>query len=510
MNQFTNPVIKGFAPDPSICAVGEDYYLVNSTFAYFPGIPIYHSKDLVNWTQIGNVLDRKEQLDLQDVEVSEGVFAPTIRYHEGLFYVITTNLPHGGNFVVTAKSPSGPWSDPYYLTDAQGIDPSLFFDEDGTCYYVGMRSNLSGERYPGDTEIWIQQFDPQLMKLIGVSASIYKGAFKEAEWTEGPHLYKREGFYYLLIAEGGTAFHHSVSIARSEKIDGWYVSCPNNPILTHRHLGSLYPIQNVGHGDMIETSSGQWFLVCLASRMIEGKSNLGRETFLAKINWENGWPVVNPGEGKLLIEQQHSLPLYPIEEKTSYILDQVDSGLLYLKNPDLAYYDRYSRKGWIRLYPSETKIDSKNGSPTYLAIRQRSTDYELSTRVQVRLKTNEEAGIVLFLDHLNSLRLTVYCLEDQLIAQMALIENGEETYLGSRTLESTDCILKIKGNGQKLTGMVSVDHQDYVVADQIDTHFLSTEDAGGFVGCTHGIYCVSPHRQTGYADFNWLNILVND
>ena len=169
MNYIVNPIIPGFAPDPSICAVGEDYYLVTSSFAYFPGVPIYHSKDLVNWRQIGNILDRKSQLNLEGAEQSEGIFAPNIRYHNGVFYMITTNISGGGNFIVTATDPSGEWSEPYFLENAPGIDPSLFFDDDGKCYYVGTRPNPEGVRYNGDWEIWIQELDLEAMKLVGES-----------------------------------------------------------------------------------------------------------------------------------------------------------------------------------------------------------------------------------------------------------------------------------------------------------------------------------------------------
>ena len=205
MSIAKNPVLSGFYPDPSICRVGEDYYMVNSSFAYFPGIPVFHSRDLAHWEQIGNALDREEQLPLSGSEISRGIFAPTIRYHEGTYYIITTNVDHGGNFVITAQDPKGPWSVPHYLGDAaEGIDPSLFFDEDGKCYYVGTRPNPSGVRHNGDWEIWIEELDLHAMCLKGAGTAVWKGALKDCIWPEGPHLYKKDGWYYLMIAEGGT------------------------------------------------------------------------------------------------------------------------------------------------------------------------------------------------------------------------------------------------------------------------------------------------------------------
>ena len=200
-----NPILMGFYPDPSICRKGEDYYIVNSSFVYAPGVPIFHSRDLAHWEQIGNILDRPSQLPVAGADISDGIYAPTIRYHDGLFYMITTNVTHGNNFIVTAENPEGPWSEPYYLgDDAPGIDPSLFFDDDGKCYYCGTRPNPEGVRYNGDWEIWIQELDLKTMKLVGESMAIWKGAVKDCIWPEGPHIYKIGEYYYLMHAEGGT------------------------------------------------------------------------------------------------------------------------------------------------------------------------------------------------------------------------------------------------------------------------------------------------------------------
>lgn len=221
-----NPILSGFYPDPSVCAVGEDYYLVLSTFAYFPGVPIFHSKDLAHWEQIGHVLDRPSQLPLEGCGHSDGIFAPTLRYHDGVFYMITTNVSGSvlttnvsgrGNFVVTARDPKGPWSEPHWL-DSPGIDPSLFFDEDGSCYYVGTRPDIDGPKYRGDWEVWCQRLDLETMKLTGESRRLWKGALKNVVWPEGPHLYKKDGYYYLMIAEGGTGAEHCITIARSREV----------------------------------------------------------------------------------------------------------------------------------------------------------------------------------------------------------------------------------------------------------------------------------------------------
>lgn len=202
MKIWKNPILEGFYPDPSICKVGDRYYLVNSTFAFYPGIPIWSSTDLQNWKQIGNVLERPSQLQLRECAHSQGIYAPTIRYHDGRYYLVSTNVGGCGNFLVTAEQPEGPWSDPYML-DAEGIDPSLFFEDDGTCYYIGTRERTGGGSYFGDNEIWMQRLNLETKKLEGEAVPIWYGFMEHSIWPEGPHLYKKDGWYYLLYAESG-------------------------------------------------------------------------------------------------------------------------------------------------------------------------------------------------------------------------------------------------------------------------------------------------------------------
>ncbi|MDD2958663.1 MAG: family 43 glycosylhydrolase [Lachnospiraceae bacterium] len=297
MPYIENPIARGFYPDPSICRVGEYYYRIHSTFAYAPGIPVFRSSDLQDWEQIGHVLTRDSQLDLLRSEVSGGIFAPTIRWNKGIFYVIVTNVDAGGNFYVTAEDPAGPWSDPIFLKDAPGIDPSLFFEGDH-CYYIGQRQKEDA-RFFGDCEIWIRELDLQKGCLTGETAAVWDGAMKNACWAEGPHLYKKDDYYYLMIAESGTEYNHSISIARSRSLYGPYESCPRNPIFTHRNLGRQYPVQCAGHGDLFDTPEGDWYITMLAVRMEKGAGPLGRETFLADVIWEEDWPVINAGEGRL-------------------------------------------------------------------------------------------------------------------------------------------------------------------------------------------------------------------
>ena len=282
---YLNPVIPGFNPDPSICRVGNDYYVVNSTFHYFLGVPIYHSTDMVNWEQIGNVLTRDSQLPLNQASSWLGIYATTIRYHEGTFYMITTNVGNGGNFMVTATDPRGPWSEPIWLKQ-QGIDPSLYW-EDGHCYMV---SN------PGD-KIWLCEIDDKTGEQLTESVALWCG--DGGRYPEAPHIYKKDGYYYLLISEGGTELAHSLTIARSKNIEGPYISNPANPIMTNcSQKGQVLQVQGTGHGDFVQAPDGSWWVAFLAYRNFGGSyHHLGRETYLAPVQWpEGGWPVVNGGE----------------------------------------------------------------------------------------------------------------------------------------------------------------------------------------------------------------------
>lgn len=284
-------MLPGFHPDPSICRVGQDYYLVTSSFEWFPGLPVHHSRDLVDWRPIGHVIDRPSQLDYRGIGPSRGLFAPTIRHHEGVFYVVCTMVDGGGNFLVTAEDPAGPWSDPHWLPETAGIDPSLLFDE-GRAWLHGTREKQGGA-YPGDTEIWLRELDLATLRPVGEEHVIWD--VEGAIWTEGPHLYRVDGAYHLLTAEGGTDVDHAVMAARSARITGPYEACPGNPVLTHRHLGRTHPVTGTGHADLVQTEDGDWWAVLLAMRPYGGYHyNLGRETFVTRVTWADGWPLLHP------------------------------------------------------------------------------------------------------------------------------------------------------------------------------------------------------------------------
>ena len=291
---YRNPILAGFHPDPSITRAGDRFYLVNSTFGYFPGIPVLESTDIVHWHQIGNVIERPSQLKLDGLGISRGVFAPAIAFHGGLFYVVSTAVDAGGSFLSIARNPAGPWSDPIWLPQLDGIDPALFFDDDGRTYVLNNGPPPGKPQYEGHRAIWIQEFDLAEHQLVGPRKVLLDGGVDFAQkpvWIEGPHLYRRGGWYYLMCAQGGTGSEHSEVVLRSHSPWGPYTPFVGNPILTQRDLpaGRADPVANAGHADLVEAPDGAWWAAFLASRPYERiHYNTGRETFLLPVEWRNG------------------------------------------------------------------------------------------------------------------------------------------------------------------------------------------------------------------------------
>ncbi|MCD8510025.1 MAG: glycoside hydrolase family 43 protein [Bacillus sp. (in: Bacteria)] len=510
MKTFENPILPGFYPDPSICRVGEDYYLVTSSFAYFPGVPIFHSKDLVNWKQIGHVLDRPSQLPLEGQEQSRGIFAPTIRHNDGVFYMITTNVEDGGNFLVTATDPAGPWSDPYYL-DAPGIDPSLFFDDDGKVYYHGTRPAPEGEKYSGNWEVWLQELDLKTMKLVGESIGLWRGALRDVIWPEGPHIYKVDGNYYLMISEAGTGHHHAVSVARSETLTGPYVGNPGNPILTHRHFGRDFPLVNVGHCDLVETQNGEWWAVGLASRIYGGYyRNLGRETFLLPVIWEDGWPIMSPGTGKL----EMSYPRPNLPETKPFIQpacdhfnrEKLDLTWNVIRTPKEAFYSLTERPGYLTLPARPEKI-TELGIPSFVGRRQQHINFSASTLMDFSpTKDREAAGIVLQQNHKFNFQFVYTNSNGENVIRLVKCTDGKEEVLHELSVNSMPLYLKVEAYGQDYSFYYGVTEGDYLpVLENVDGRILSTDVAGGFIGAVIGLYATSNgNSSTNKAQFDWF------
>jgi len=420
--RFANPILPGFHADPSICRAGDDYFIVTSSFEYFPGVPIYRSKDLVNWKQIGHVLTRKNQLNVETMYPSGGIFAPTIRHHNGTFYMITTLVGagggRGGNFYVTATNAAGPWSDPVWL-DREGIDPSLFFDVGGKVYYT---RQVDGERgYSGQ-----QLLNLQTGKLEGERKELWRGT--GGVWPEGPHLYKVDGKYYLMISEGGTSYDHMLTVARSDSPWGLFEPNPKNPILTHRHLPE-HPFQAMGHGDLVETPDG-WWVVFLGFRPQGGKfHHIGRETFLAPVTWEDGWPVVNGGKPIPATLPAPKLKPHPWPEEPAR--DEFDSARLrlawqFVRNPVAENYSLIERSGWLRLRGSAVSLNDVD-TPTFIGQPQTALNCRTATKLSFTPQaTNEEAGLVLRGNDKNHCEIVVTLRDGKRVIGLRKILDGKE------------------------------------------------------------------------------------
>ncbi|MEI6070481.1 MAG: glycoside hydrolase family 43 protein [Verrucomicrobiae bacterium] len=399
--KIQNPIIRGFNPDPSVCRVGADYYLATSTFAYFPGVPIYHSRDLACWRLIGHALDRPSQLDLTKADNAGGIFAPTLRYHDGRFYMVTTRMGGKGNFLVTAKNPSGPWSEPIWI-DAENFDPSLLFDDDGTVYYT-RRAHQS---------VVQATINPVTGELTSPLQTI-SGNFVATD-IEGPHLYQINGFYYLVAAEGGTRSGHCVTVGRSSSPWGPFESCPANPVLSHRSL-SGNPIRDTGHAEFIQTEDGSWVVFFLAARAsnYEGFPHLGRETYVAPLEWRDGWPVIN-GEKPITFDldiptgslEPHPWPTEPSRDE--FDAPVLSSGWIHLRNPPEGSFSLTERPGFLRLHGTKHAL-SEPAPVAFVGRRQTEFVQRLCAQIEFDpLRESDEAGISVFMNerHFYALAIT--------------------------------------------------------------------------------------------------------
>jgi xylan 1,4-beta-xylosidase len=513
-----NPILPGFYPDPSICRVSDDYYLVTSTFEYFPGLPIFHSRDLVHWHQIGHVLDRPSQLPLDGIRPSGGLYAPTIRYSQGVFYVINTLVDgktKSGNFIVTATDPAGPWSEPYWLNAAPGFDPSLFFDDDGRVWYTGnwMARN---SQFEGHTEIWLQELDLATMRLIGEPQVIWDGAVKGAVWAEASHIYKVQGRYYLLAAEGGTAHHHAVSVARSEAITGPYEANRGNPILTHRHLGLDYPIVGTGHADLVDTPSGEWWMVLLAMRPYGGYYyNLGREAFLAPVRWEDGWPIVSPGTGR--VEFSYPAPNLPEHcWPSTPACDHFDgltlaSHWFFLRTPRDEFWSLSERSGHLRLHLRPQRL-AEQTNPSWVGRRQQHIHFSAQTAFEFIPQTEHECAGLALVQNKDFHFCFVVTRGTEPVVRLIQRAHGVEETLAERWIAGGRCYLKVEAHEQAYSFYAASEPGQWQpVAERIDGRILSTPVAGGFVGACLAMYASSNGQpSTNNADFDWFEYVGLD
>ena len=515
-NEYVNPILAGFYPDPSITRRGDEYYLVTSSFSYFPGIPIFRSRDLVHWTQIGHVLDRPTQLALDGRAISQGIYAPTIRYHDGTFYLITTCSYCGGNFIVTATDPAGPWSEPIWLRDVDGIDPSLFFDDDGRAYIVNNGPPAEPPRYEGHRAIWMQEYDVRARKMIGPRRVIVNGGVdiaKKPIWIEAPHILKVDNRYYLICAEGGTASQHSEVVFRSDSVGGPYIPYANNPILSQRQLSPARPapITSTGHADFVQTPYGEWWSVFLGVRPYgPDLTNIGRETFMLPVTWRDGWPTIL--DDTATVPYVHRAPA-----GTPNPTDAIPTSGNFTIRDDFSapmlrpwwVMIRTPRERWFRLDSSRKGLTIQGrsvaigdrGQPSFIGRRQQ---HAVATAITAMHYTPRRAGDIAGLVAFQS-DAFYYVLGEtlhdgkrvvRLVRRAGTGDQGRETILAEAPRSGAPngaLYLRIQARGAQYDFSYAERANDWrMLARDIDGTILSTHVAGGFVGTIVGMYAYSP------------------
>ncbi|THE13933.1 glycoside hydrolase family 43 protein [Bacillus timonensis] len=523
MTKIKNPVLPGYHPDPSILRVGDDYYIAVSTFEWFPGVQIYHSKDMVNWRLLTYPLTRTSQLNMIGNVNSGGVWAPALSYSDGLFYLIYTDVKSRTgafkdthNYLVTAENIEGPWSDPVYL-NSSGFDPSLFHDDDGKKWLVNMIWDFrkGTNSFAG---IALQEYSVEEQKLVGPIRNIFKGT--ELGLTEAPHLYKLKGYYYLVTAEGGTWYTHAVTVARSESLFGPYEVDPTNPILTSNQ-DDMSQLQKAGHGSFVETQDGEWYIAHLCGRpVVDKKCILGRETAIQKCYWtEDNWIRVVGGNHPKWEVDAPNLPAHPFEPES--LNDDFSTTTLKkywnsLRRPITEDWVSLSeRKGYLRLKGGESMSSLHHQS--LLARRLESLEVEVETAIEYTPTNFQQmAGLILYYDTDDYVYLRVtYNEEKGKCLGIIQSKHGKYDELLPEDIsipENSTCKLKATINQQFLQFFYSIDGNVWIdVGGPIDFSHLSDDDADyiRFTGTFVGLCAQDLSGQALHADFEYFNYQEN-
>jgi len=504
-----NPILQGFCPDPSIIRVEDDFYIATSTFEWWPGVKIHHSKDLKNWRQIASPLQKLSQLNMIGNPTSGGIWAPCLSYDNGMFYLAYTDVKtkkgryyNNHNYLIYTDDIDGEWSEPIYL-NSTGFDPSLFHDKDGKKYLINMKNGFKG--------VLLQEYDAAKKCLVGEIKNIFLGT--EAGYTEGPHIYNINGYYYLIVAEGGTGYGHCVTMARSKNIFGPYEVDPNNPMLTSRDDGDEY-LQKSGHADIVNTKDNEWYMVHLCARPLEGEkiSILGRETAIQKVYWnEEGWLRLSTGEKKVqryvkgpnLAEHVYPGPM----EKDDFDHETLDVRYSSPRIPLGENADLTARKGYLRLIGQESMNSHHHVS--LLATRQTSIHAKAELSIDFTPKYEEQlAGLAYMYDTMNFYILgkTIDSNEN---AVLVLLKSNQGLITDITTpviIDKTKTIyMRVITKGRFAQFSYSYDQTNWAdIGNKCDNVILSDEYCRGFTGAHFGMYC---HDMTGlklHADFDYF------
>ena len=487
--KYQNPIVSGFYPDPSVCKANGKYYLVCSTFQYFPGVVLFESKDLVNWTQIGHVLTRESQLPLKKSLASEGIFAPTIRYNNGRFYMVTTNVSEGGNFYVWTDDIYGEWSEPIWV-EQDGIDPSFYF-EDGKAYFMSNGSDDDGIGGVVQCEL-----DINTGKKLSKSRCIWQGT--GGRYLESPHMYKIGDYYYLMAAEGGTEYGHMVVYARSKELYGPFESYAGNPVLTNRNLGG-YQIQGAGHADLVQDDNGDWWMLHLAFRQMSQWRQYhitGREVYMVPVNFDgNGWFTAGlDGTCRLTYDlpERKSDAIQNKEVKFTFNNTKMGREWCYLRHPAKENYSM--ENGMLKLYGTNGLLTEYQDCPTALFIRQKEMEGTVRFKVTV---PEGEAGVTLYMNESFHYDIALAktdegfkirrrtCIGDDIRSLPEQIKLTESKGLGSHTVEFVITMDPMYYEFEAIVG------NEKLSLGRGDTKLLTKEVTEGFTGVMIGLYAYS-------------------
>lgn len=502
---FSNPILRGLHPDPSICRAGDDYYLATSTMALFPGVPIHHSRDLVNWRLIGHALTRPSQFCPDNSGRAPMIYAPTLRFHDGTFYLITTNVNGRGNFYVTAQNPGGPWSEPIFV-DAEVFDPSLFFDLDGKVYYT-RRNHLHHK------DVVQAEIDLASGKLLTPLRSI--GAGMVSDDAEGPHLYRIGDWYYLILAEGGSRFLHMATVGRAKTPYGPFEPCPHNPIISQHHAW-WHPLKSLGHGDLIEAHDGSWWIVFLGTRhcSYDALTLLGRETFLAPVEWQDGWPIVHPPALRSLTVDAPTLPLHLWPQKASR--DDFDDEELALQwtftgvpDDNEKWWNLSERPGFLRLQGGAQSLNSDDKLPVAF-VGQRQSEFDCEARTECEFEAQnerEEAGTSVF--QASNYHYDLFLSRRQ--GQRAIVLRkcvGDIAHEAAVTLAPPGAIrFRVCADANLYSFFYAPTDGEWISVGSALTQLLGAEIIGNWSGVLIGIYSSGNGKKCERpADFGWFEM----
>lgn len=505
-NGYFNPIQPGFYPDPSVVRVGNTYYMTHSTFAFFPGLPVFKSHNLVDWEQIGHALWSTEQLAFnKQQDISHGIFAPTLRYHQGMFYIITTDVYGIGNFIISAKDPAGTWSKPIVLPEVGGIDPDLFFDDDGKVYVAHNDAPEGKPRYSGHRAIWLWELDWAKKAVIPSSRRLLvdggANINEKPVWIEGPHIIKKDGWYYLICAEGGTSVQHSQVVFRTRDLNKPFIPYSNNPILTQRDLDPKRPnpITSVGHADFVQTPNGDWWTVFLGIRPYKDNfHNTGRETFLLPLTWKNGWPHIldkkAPVPSFVATNALGKLDNTQSANQSNWVDNFTNTALGFrwvtARTNSEPFYRIDAKNQHLQLRASQTLLSSKDHS-SMLVARQQHLNVNITAELQLPQNQNIQAGIINYQN--DAFHYFFYLSKTPKGYSLVLetVNNGTITRNSSTPITPKHNTIKL-GMEQR-QDMLNFYYFDNAakrvdIAKHIDATLVSTHVAGGFTGAMLGIH----------------------